>query len=63
MKYYIDEKGYRHVLPRPIEDIRFIEDDAELEREMNEPIRFEEVTKRLIGILFNLTLRKTLDRL
>lgn len=63
MKYYIDEKGYRHVLPRPIEDIRFIEEDAELEREMNESIGFEEVTKRFIGILFKIKLQKTLDRL
>lgn len=63
MKYYTDEKGIRHVLSDPDEAIRFIEDEAELEREMSKPPKFEEAFKRLIGVLFKFKRSRDLDRL
>lgn len=58
IKYYTDEKGFRHIVSNPDKLPEFTEDVNELMK----PAEFKEVTKRFIGALFQHKIIKGLER-
>lgn len=58
IKYYVDENGFKRVVFDPDELPEFTEDVNELMK----PAKFKELTKRFLGILFQHTVKKDLQR-